>query len=149
MVQVTADVMKEFKQAIKDMKEYSVTTGDPNSPDETSSKVGIEWTSSDVMDRPRLVFFIYILLWYSIVRTSTYEIYSYAFFYVGWSNSPRAQCRRSYLYASFCVTPSCALCFLKRRSCLDASFFVIRLLPPTTRLLGDFKEDFWGYYSSM
>lgn len=55
MVQVTADVMKEFKQAIKDMKEYSVTTGDPNSPDETSSKVGIEWTASDVMDRPRLL----------------------------------------------------------------------------------------------
>ena len=53
MVQVTSEVMKEFKQAIKDMKEFTITTGDTNSPDETSSKVGIEWSSADVMDRPR------------------------------------------------------------------------------------------------
>lgn len=51
MVQVTSDVMKEFKQAVKDMKEFSVVVGDPNSED--CSKVGIEWSSSDVMDRPR------------------------------------------------------------------------------------------------
>ena len=51
MVQVTSDVMKEFKQAIKDMKEFSVISGDPNSDE--ASKVNIEWSSSDVMDRPR------------------------------------------------------------------------------------------------
>jgi len=55
MVQVTSEVMKEFKQAIKDMKEFTITTGDTNTPDETASKVGIEWSSADVMDRPRYV----------------------------------------------------------------------------------------------
>ena len=54
MVQVTSDVMKEFKQAIKDMKEFSVISGDPNSDE--ASKVNIEWSSSDVMDRPRYLF---------------------------------------------------------------------------------------------
>uniref|UniRef100_A0A7M5XFZ6 Smad anchor for receptor activation-like C-terminal domain-containing protein n=3 Tax=Clytia hemisphaerica TaxID=252671 RepID=A0A7M5XFZ6_9CNID len=64
MVQVTPEVMKEFKQAIKDMKEFSFGTGESSSAsggatasggDEVSSKVGIEWSSADVMDRPRLL----------------------------------------------------------------------------------------------
>lgn len=51
MVQVTTDVMKEFKAAIKNMKEYSVTAGAPSS--EESSQVGIEWCTADVVERPR------------------------------------------------------------------------------------------------
>jgi len=54
MVQVTADIIKEIKTAIKDMKEYTVTAGDPASPDATS-QVGIEWTAAEVSDRPRLL----------------------------------------------------------------------------------------------
>lgn len=53
MVQVTTDVMKEFKAAIKNMKEYSVTAGAPSS--EESSQVGIEWCTADVVERPRLL----------------------------------------------------------------------------------------------
>ena len=51
MVQVTASVMKEIKSAIKEMKSYSVVAGDPNS--EEASKVGIEWSSTEISDRPR------------------------------------------------------------------------------------------------
>ena len=53
MVQVTSEVMKEFKQAIKDMKEFSVTTTGQGAGEEASSKIGIEWSTADVMDRPR------------------------------------------------------------------------------------------------
>ena len=51
MVQVTASVMKEIKSAVKEMKSYSVVAGDPNS--EEASKVGIEWSSTEISDRPR------------------------------------------------------------------------------------------------
>ena len=51
MVQVTASVMKEIKSAIKEMKSYSVVAGNPNS--EEASKVGIEWSSTEISDRPR------------------------------------------------------------------------------------------------
>ena len=54
MVQVTTEVMKEFKQAIKDMKEFSIPTSQPTAgSEETASKIGIEWSTADVMDRPR------------------------------------------------------------------------------------------------
>ena len=55
MVQVTAEVMKEFKQAIKDMKEFSIATSQQaaGGSEEFNSKIGIEWSTADVMDRPR------------------------------------------------------------------------------------------------
>lgn len=54
MVQVTTEVMKEFKQAIKDMKEFSIPTSQSSAgSEEATSKIGIEWSTADVMDRPR------------------------------------------------------------------------------------------------
>ena len=51
MVQVTSEVIKEFKQAIKDMRDFTISAGEPGAED--SSQVGIEWCSADSVDRPK------------------------------------------------------------------------------------------------
>ena len=55
MVQVTSEVIQEFKTAIKEMKEFTMTAGDPTSED--SSQVGIEWCSADSTDRPKYIIY--------------------------------------------------------------------------------------------
>ncbi|XP_065657083.1 zinc finger FYVE domain-containing protein 9 isoform X3 [Hydra vulgaris] len=53
MIQVTADVMKELKTALKDIKEYQVRIGD-QTDQANSSFFSVEWCGSENLDRPRL-----------------------------------------------------------------------------------------------
>ena len=55
MIQVTSDVMRDLKAALKDMKEYQIKTGDPSDAN-NSSLFSVEWCANENSDRPRLKF---------------------------------------------------------------------------------------------